>query len=121
MSQENVELAVQVLGHISRRDWAAVVAAYDPDAVVVVHESVGPNPGTLRGRDAIGGWFADWFLAFGKDYRFEVLESRDLGDRVLTVTRHRGRGRHSGVDVDRVMADIQTMRDGKVVKVEVFG
>ena len=70
MSQENVDVVREIYEDMNRRNWAAVRARHHQDVVLVVHESVGPEAGTFRGREAVGRWFGDWFLAFGKDYRF---------------------------------------------------
>ena len=78
MSQD-VEIMREIYEHINQRDWAAILATFDEEVVLVVHESVGPNAGIFRGREAVGRWFGDWFLAFGKDYRFEVEEARSVG------------------------------------------
>src|ERR1700680_3656336 len=106
---------------MNRRDWAAVMAPYDEEVVLVVHESVGPDAGTFRGREAVGRWFGDWFLAFAKDYRFELEEARAVGDRVLTLARHQGHGRSSGADVEMVNAHVFSVRAGKVVQLELYG
>jgi ketosteroid isomerase-like protein len=121
VSQKNVEIAREVFEHLNRRDWAAILAATDEEAVLVVHESAAPDPGTFRGREAVGQWFGEWFLAFGKDYRFEVEEARSIGDRVLTVARHHGHGRSSGAEVQYVNAHLFSVNAGKVVRLELYG
>ena len=121
MSQENVEIVREVFEHLNRRDWAAVMAAYDEEVVLVVHENAAPDAGIFCGREAVGRWFGEWFLAFGKDYRFEIEEARSVGDRVLTVARHHGHGRSSGAEVDWVNAHVFSVRAGKVVRLELFG
>jgi ketosteroid isomerase-like protein len=117
----NVEIVREIYEHINRRNWAAILAAYDDEIVMVVHESVGPEPGVFRGRDAVGRWFGDWFLAFGKDYRFELEKIRSVGDRVFVVARHHGHGRFSGADVEQVNAQLIRLHEGKMVHVELYG
>ena len=121
MSQENVEIVREIYAHMNRRNWTAILAAYDDEIVMVVHESVGPEPGVFRGRDAVGRWFGDWFLAFGKDYRFELEEIRSVGARVFVVARHHGHGRSSGADVEQVNAQLVRLHQGKIVQVELYG
>ena len=120
MSQD-VEIMREIYEHINQRDWAAILATFDEEVVLVVHESVGPNAGIFRGREAVGRWFGDWFLAFGKDYRFQVEEARSVGDRVLIVARHHGHGRSSGVQVERVTGEVHGLRGGKIVHSELCG
>ena len=121
MSQENVEVVREMYEDMNRRNCAAILAAYDEDVVLVVHESVGPEAGTFRGREAVGRWFGEWFLGFAKDYRFEVEEARSVGDRVFVVARHHGHGRSSGADVEQVNAQILSLHEGKVVQLELYG
>src|SRR5438046_9729420 len=120
MSQD-VEIMREIYEHINQRDWAAILATFDEEVVLVVHESVGPNAGIFRGREAVGRWFGDWFLAFGKDYRFEIEEARSVGDRVFIVARHRGHGRSSGAEVEQVNAQVLSLDDGKVAQVQLYG
>ena len=121
MSQENVEIVRAIYEDMNRRNWAAILAALDEEVVLVVHESVGPDAGVFRGREAVGRWFGEWFLAFDKDYRFVLDEARSVGDRVLVVARHHGHGRSSGADVEQVNAQLHTLRNGKVVQMELYG
>jgi ketosteroid isomerase-like protein len=121
MSHEAVEIVREMYEHMNRRNWAAIRAALDEEVVLVVHESVGPEAGTFRGREAVGRWFGDWFLAFGKDYRFELEEARSVGDRVIVVARHHGHGRSSGADVEQVNAQVFRLHEGKVAQMELYG
>ena len=120
MSQD-VEIMREIYEHINQRDWAAILATFDEEVVLVVHESVGPNAGIFRGREAVGRWFGDWFLAFGKDYRFEVEEARSVGDGVFIAARHHGHGRFSGAEVEQVNAQVISLHEGKIVQLELYG
>lgn len=82
--------------------------------MLVAHSSVSPDTGVFTGREAVGRWFGDWFRAFGKDYRFEVEEAQSVGDRVLVVARHHGRGRTSGAGVEGMTANVDSVREGKI-------
>ena len=120
MSQD-VEIMREIYEHINQRDWAAILATFDEEVVLVVHESVGPNAGIFRGREAVGRWFGDWFLAFGKDYRCEVEEARSVGERVFVVARHHGHGRSSGAEAEQVNAQVLSLHEGKVAQLELYG
>jgi ketosteroid isomerase-like protein len=117
----NLDLVRSIYEDMNRRNWAAILAAMDESVLLVVHESVGPDAGTFRGRQAVGGWFGNWFLAFDKDYRFEVEEARSVDDRVFVVARHHGHGRSSGADVEQVNAQVLTLHEGKVVEMHLYG
>ena len=50
----------------------------------------------------------------------KLEEFVELGDRVLVLTRQSGRGKHSGVLLDRELGDLFTFRDGKIVRLESY-
>jgi ketosteroid isomerase-like protein len=122
MSQENVEVVVKQFGDTNARDFAAVMEAYAEDVMLVMHgEKVGVLGRTAIGKAAVGEWFGDWFRQFDRDYRFDIEESRGIGDRVFLVATHHGRGRDSGVPVEERWAYVYTVRNGKVSRVELWG
>ena len=120
MSRENLEVVRLQIEAANRRDWAAVMSAYDEDVVLVASTSVGPDAGVMCGREAVGTWWGDWFRSFGKDYTFDVEDLRSIGDRVLCVARHRGHGRASGVEVEWSTAYVYTVRVAKIVRIELY-
>jgi ketosteroid isomerase-like protein len=120
MSQEHVEIVQEHFEGVNRRDWAAVMAAYDEEVVLVVHANVAPDAGVFNGREAVGRWFGDWFRVFGKDYRFEIEEAQSVGEHVLAVARHHRRGRVSGAEVEQVTANLYTLRRAKIVRMELY-
>jgi len=122
MSRENVEVVLKQFGDTNARDFAAVMEAYAEDVTVEVHgEKVGVLGRTVAGKVAVGEWFGDWFRQFGRDYRFDIEESRGVGDRVFLLATHRGRGRDSGVPVEERWAYVYTVREGKVSRVDIWG
>ena len=118
MSQENVEL---VVGYFKAADLAAGADVLAEDVTFSFHGDSGPFAGaeTMVGKEAGVAWMKDWFSRF-TDFQFEVDEVLDLGDRVLAVTTHRGKGRASGVPVEMQTAQVLTVRDGKIVRQENF-
>jgi ketosteroid isomerase-like protein len=122
MSEENVAVVRGVFEAVNARDFAAVMDAYADDMVLALH---GDNQALLGGegavgKKAVGDWFGDWFSQFDSDYRFELEETRDLGDRVFIVATHNGRGRISGVPVSLRAAWIYTLRNSKVVRCDAY-
>ena len=119
MSQENVEIAVR---YFEATDLAEGVGALAEDVTLVFHG----KSRTLAGAEAVSGrkaaieWLAEYFSRFDPDYRMEIEESRDWGDRVLVVTNHRASGRSSGVPISEQTAQVMTMRDGKIVRQDFF-
>ena len=121
MSRENVGVVVGMFENVNVRDFSAVMDAYADDVVLGLHGDLWTLGGReVVGKDAVGSWFGDWFRTFDSDYRFEIEETRDWGDRVLIVARHHARGRTSGVEVNQRMAWIYTVLDGKVVRCDAY-
>ena len=123
MSQENVEVVVGQFEGVNARDFAAVMDAYAEEVTLVIHGDIVNVTGraAMTGKEAVGEWFGDWFRQFAPDYRFEIEEVRDFGDRVFVVATHHGRGRSSGVPVELSSAWVYTVRGGKVRRLEAWG
>jgi ketosteroid isomerase-like protein len=121
MSQENVEIVVRQFECVNVRDFAGVMDAWAEDVTLIVRGELGPFAGdTATGKAAVGEWFADWFREFGRDYHFDIEETRVSGDRVFVFATHHGRGRHSGVPVELGSAYVYTLRGGQVSRVEIW-
>jgi ketosteroid isomerase-like protein len=67
-----------------------------------------PNP---RLRSWLGGW---------EHWRIEAEDYLELGDHVVVLTRYHGRGKGSGVEIHQPGAHVFELRDGKVVRLEIF-
>jgi ketosteroid isomerase-like protein len=95
-------------------DWSLV----GPDFEIHDHELL--DSAVHRGRDGWFTWRADWQQAF-EDYSLERLEQVDIDDhRLLTVHRLRARGRASGVQLERVDAQLWTFDAGRVVRMDYY-
>lgn len=120
MSQDPIEVVREQFAATNDRDFTRAMDYYARDVVLVVEEGF-LNTGTFQGREAVGEWFGDWFRAFGADYRFEILESRDLGGGVafLFIT-YGGSGRASGAEVRDARAYLYRVVDGLITRVQLF-
>jgi ketosteroid isomerase-like protein len=121
MSQENVDVVLDQFAATNERDFPRAMGHYAEDVVLVVDRSDFLNGGEFEGREAVGQWFADWFTTFERGYQFDIEEARDLGDTVVLVASHHGRGRASGVEVRGRSGYVYVLRDGKVTRVELYG
>jgi ketosteroid isomerase-like protein len=103
MSRENVEVVHRIFEAVARRDKAAILALYDAGVEMDF------SPDTLA--DHIGGdrsWIGhDGLRALDRELResFDRFETKyteliDVGEQVVSVSRYRGRGRRSGVEID---------------------
>ena len=63
---------------------------------------------------------ADWPTQW-EDFRIDLLEVIDAGDDVcVSVTRHRGRGSGSGIEMDFQVFYVQHGRNGKLARLEMY-
>ena len=125
MSRENVEVVRRIYDAVAHRDTTSILALYDSG--VELHFS----PGTLADH-IVGGtlvWTGhDGLRTFDRELReaFEDFETTyeeliDAGEHVVSVSRYRGRGRRSGVEIDGPLQfGTWSIRAGKVVRVEWF-
>jgi ketosteroid isomerase-like protein len=120
MSQQDVELVRDHFAATNEGDFPRALGYYADDVVLVVPDDAFLESGTFNGRDAVGRWFGNWFRAFQRGYHFDLEEARDLGDVVLVVAKHSGRGRTSGAEVRARMAYLYGVRDGKIARIELY-
>jgi ketosteroid isomerase-like protein len=118
MSQENVEVVRDQFAAVNERDFPRAMSHYAEDVELMVDAEAFLQGGVFKGREAVGQWFADWFTTFEPGYHFDIEEVRDLGDVVLLVATHHGRGRASGVEVHGRTGYLYRLRDRKIVGVE---
>ena len=96
MTSANLDLVRSIFadwerGDLSRIDWA------HPEIEYVLAD--GPDPGSWKGVSAMADATFKRLSAW-EGYRFEVEDCRGLDhDRVLVLTRRRGRGKTSGIEV----------------------
>jgi ketosteroid isomerase-like protein len=118
MSQENVEIVRRCNEAFSAQDLPTATSLLDP-AVVLDPGRVG-GPDVSYGREAIGPAIGRFVGAF-EDYTFAVERYVDLGaGAVLAAATERGRGKSSGVPVQRSFAFLYTVIDGRIARITVF-
>ena len=111
---EAVGVIEQGIAAWNDRDFEAALALISPDVQVEV--AIGsPLDGTMRGRDAVVAWLAEFWAQFG-DFHTDLSDLRAFGDQVLFEARHTGRGKRSGVPVDWSHWQVCTVREGHVVR-----
>ena len=120
MSTENVQTVLRVFEAFGRRDNDAVLAAYDPEIEWNMDGyQAWPGKRSYRGVEGLQEFFRDWLQDFD-EYTSDALDPIDLGDRVLVTVNDRARGKGSGVSIERYHAQVWTLRNGLVLRIEVF-
>ena len=118
MSQENLEIMREFYDRWGRGETEGWEEIFDPE--VEWHTArEDPDADVHHGIPAVGRMFQRWSEAF-EDMRGIPEEFIDVGDRVFVWQRTVGRGAASGVEVVWEGAYVWTLRDGKVVKVQIF-
>ena len=120
MSQDHVELVRAAYAAFNRGDFEAVAAALHPE--VEWHPYLaGLERRVYRGPGAIRTMWSSLQEGFGGTLRVELPEVVDCGgDQVVAVIEARGAGSGSGVEVRQGWAQLFTLRDGLVFRVEPY-
>ena len=116
MSRATVEIVRQAWEAFARHDNESALRLYDPD--VELHG--GPDGSvTYRGVRGVREFFRDWLDAWD-EWGSEVEEWIDAGDSVIAMMHTHGRGKRSGVPVERWEAHVWTLREGKLWRLRTF-
>ena len=120
MASHNVDLIRPIYDAWGRGDWRPNFDVYDPHMEWgwsseflglggVYEDREDPNP-RLR------AWLSEWEF-----WRAEAEEFLEFGDdHVVVLATYHGRGRGSGVEIEQDGAHVFKLRDGKVVRLEIF-
>jgi uncharacterized protein len=120
MSQENVEIVRDAFDAFTRGDIAGVLGRCDENIVITQPAELPGAPAQQRGHRGMLEAFALWPEQWD-DFRIEILRIvADPSDHVVVVTRQRGRGRQSGIEVDIEMTFVFTVLDKKIVEWQLF-
>jgi ketosteroid isomerase-like protein len=118
MSQDNVELIRRVYDAWNRGDVDSTFEVFDHDIEWVLPEG-GLNSGIYRGHDAVRELLEGYLEAFDL-FRQEPEQFFDAPGRVVAFIRTSVRGKGSGAEATVRPAHLWTIREGKVVRMEVF-
>lgn len=117
MSQEDIEIVRRALAAFPGGTRDRALALADPEIVVDATQNVF-NPATYVGIDGVRqmltGMDETW-----EEMRVEPNEFIDTGDRVVVIGTLVGKGKGSGVEVERFNGQVWTLREGLVVRLEV--
>ena len=115
MSQEYVEIGMRAVAAFNRRDVAAVLHFYSPDAELRDLANAPDQATALRGIDAIREAWILWTAAFD-ELRVDIEEWTDAGDAVIAAAHWNGRGKASGMSIDVRQFDLFEFREGQIVR-----
>jgi ketosteroid isomerase-like protein len=120
MSEENVEIASRLYEQMSGGGFDAAWELVDPDLEWETSPNL-PDAGVYKGRERVRAFLEEQYdVVWGGPPRVDIERTFDCGDDVLLFVRIRGHGSHTGIPLDVQIAQLVTLRDGKVVRVRVF-
>ena len=120
MSEENVETVRRAWDAWLGDDLDALFACFDADTVYdLKHFREWPDH-TYRGIDGVRHFLTEWLSLWtdseaGVD---QILAAPD--DRVVVLTRQRGKGRESGLPMSMEWAQLISVRNGKITRVDAY-
>jgi ketosteroid isomerase-like protein len=118
MSEENVEMIRRGWEAWLRGDMNALAADWDPEVIWSTEHFHDWPESAYRGVQGVMQFLNEWLDVWG-DYEIDVDAVLAAPDgRVVSLIRQRGKGRESGVAMTMEMAQIATIRDGKIVRFE---
>ena len=119
MARGNADLIRPIFEEWGRGNWRPRFGVYHahmewgwsdefPGLGGVCEDQRDPNP-------RMRAWLREW-----ENWRAEADEFLELGDYVVVFTSYHGRGKGSGVEVHQKGAHVFKLRDGQVVRLEIF-
>ena len=118
MAPANVEVALDLHAAVTRGDLDGVLSLADPKVEYhsAIQQAMEGEGSVFRGLDGIRRWFGE--LQDLYEYiESDVLEAHDFGERVAIVFVVRGRGAGSGITLEQPLAQVVTVRQGKIIEV----
>jgi uncharacterized protein len=118
MSQENVEVVREGWDAWMRGDMPGLFRQLDPDVVWdTSHFHDWPEP-TYHGIEGVERFLSEWLDVWaGLELEVEDVCAAPDG-RVLSLILQRGKGRSSGLEMEMEMAQVATLRNGKVTRLD---
>jgi ketosteroid isomerase-like protein len=118
MSQENVEIVKKGWAAWLRGDLPGLFATFDHEIIWDTSHFRDWPESAYHGTQGVERFLQEW-LEVWDNYELDLGEVRPARDgRVLSRFHHRGTGRQSGAPMELEMAQIATLRDGKVIRLD---
>jgi ketosteroid isomerase-like protein len=117
---DNVKIVRAMCEAFAGGDWAAGLAPLAPDIEWdTTTMGVWPEAEVVHGPDAVLAFFRR-FLGTWDEYHAEFSDYAASGDHVVVDVHDGGRGKGSGVEVERSFTQLWTVRDGAVIRFRAY-
>jgi ketosteroid isomerase-like protein len=117
VSKANIELIRRIHEADAQQDYERALSFFDAD--VELDATHMPDGQIFRGLDEVSGHISDWRAGWS-DFREDVEDLFDAGDRVVIFFCDRGIGRASGVATEIRYASVWEIRDSRVKRIKNF-
>jgi SAM-dependent methyltransferase len=118
MPQENTDVVRQAWDHWIRGDLPALFAGYDSEVVWDTSHFRDWPESAYHGVEGVQRFLTEW-LDVWDQYEIDVEQIVAAPDgRVVSLITQRGVGRDSGLPMQLEMAQVTTVRDGKVTRID---
>ena len=118
MSQENLETVRTAYAAMSQGDLETAFQAADPN-LELIPPGQSPTSEPVKGVDGVIGWLADQEETVG-ELSLELEDLIEVGEVVVALLLLRIHPRGSEANLELRIAHLWTLRDGKLVRCEVF-
>jgi ketosteroid isomerase-like protein len=119
VSGENAEFVRELFEDFGRGDFDAALAKLDPDVDWGEPPDMPDTGGGYRGREDVVAEFGRFMSAWA-DLKVDLEDVREVGDRVVVLTRWYGTSKGTGIEVDQRVAQTYELRRGRVARVRQF-
>jgi ketosteroid isomerase-like protein len=119
MTPGNADLLRPIYEEWGRGNWRPNFELYDPHMEWGWSDEFPGLAGVYEDHEdpnsRLHAWLSGW-----EDWRAEAEEFLEFGDHVVVLAIYWGRGKGSGVEISQRGAHVFELRDGKVVRLEIF-
>jgi ketosteroid isomerase-like protein len=119
MVHQNVEIVRRAYEMFNRNGPEAILDFLDPDVEWDESELPARQPGVYRGHDGVRRLFEE-NAALWENINVQADEILGGDEGVVAFIRVRGRGRHTGANVELAIAEVWKMRGGKGSEVRLY-
>ena len=115
MAETNADIVREFTVLFERGDRDAWRRYFHEDIIWDASQSNLLLAGVTRGHKGVEQFFIDW-LGTWEEYEVTHSEIIDAGDSVVVVFHQRGRGKGSGIEMERDFFGVYDLRDGQVIR-----
>jgi len=116
MSEENVEVVRRAYSYVEQGDFQALVELFDPDAEYIEDPRI-PGAVTRQGRAEIRR-YGESLSRYWQSIELKIERCAQRGADVVVFSSIRARAKASGVELDRPLFHVFSVRDGKLVRAQ---